>query len=226
METPLASIIATISATMGVAWASGINLYAVLLVLGLLGATGTMILPEHLQVLTHPAVILASGFMYLMEFCADKAPGVDSGWDAIHTFIRIPAGAVLAAGMVGQVDPALMVAAGVLGGTVTAGAHAFKAGGRILINASPEPFTNWTASVSEDLAAVGGVYLALTHPWIFLTLLVLFILLLVWLLPKMWQAIKTLFQSLARFFGAQPENRNIQIPASTDGRVDSPARPI
>ena len=194
-------IVQTLSATLGVAWASGINLYAALLVLGLLGATGSITLPEHLQLLSHPLVLVAAGFMYLVEFIADKIPGVDSGWDAIHTFIRIPAGAVLAAGMVGSVDPAVSLAAAVVGGGLAAGSHATKAGTRVLINTSPEPFSNWTASVSEDALTVGGVLLALNHPWLFLGLLLLFILLMIWLLPKIWRGVKGMFRFVGRLFG-------------------------
>ena len=194
-------IVQTISATLGVAWASGINLYAALLVIGLLGATGSIILPEHLQLLSHPLVLVAAGFMYLVEFIADKIPGVDSTWDAIHTFIRIPAGAVLAAGMVGSVDPAISLAAAVVGGGLAAGSHATKAGTRVLINTSPEPFSNWTASVSEDALTVGGIFLALNHPWLFLALLVLFILLMIWLLPKIWRGVKGIFRFFGRLFG-------------------------
>ena len=194
-------IVQTLSATLGVAWASGINLYAALLVLGLLGATGSITLPEHLQLLSHPLVLVAAGFMYLVEFIADKIPGVDSGWDAIHTFIRIPAGAVLAAGMVGSVDPAVSLAAAVVGGGLAAGSHATKAGTRVLINTSPEPFSNWTASVSEDALTVGGVLLALNHPWLFLGLLLIFILLMIWLLPKIWRGVKGMFRFIGRLFG-------------------------
>ncbi|MBR5998623.1 MAG: DUF4126 domain-containing protein [Deltaproteobacteria bacterium] len=194
-------IVQTISATLGVAWASGINLYAALLVIGLLGATGSITLPEHLQLLSHPLVLVAAGFMYLVEFIADKIPGVDSTWDAIHTFIRIPAGAVLAAGMVGSVDPAISLAAAVVGGGLAAGSHATKAGTRVLINTSPEPFSNWTASVSEDALTVGGIFLALNHPWLFLALLVLFILLMIWLLPKIWRGVKGIFRFFGRLFG-------------------------
>lgn len=204
MDSQLAQIVASISATLGIAWASGINLYAAVFVLGALGASGSIVLPEHLQVLAHPLVLVASGLMYLVEFFADKVPGVDSGWDAIHTFIRIPAGAVLAAGMVGSVDPALSVAAGLVGGSLTAATHATKAGSRALINTSPEPFTNWGASVTEDAVAVGGIFLALNHPWIFLCLLVLFILLMVWALPKLWRALKSIFRSIGRLFGGNP----------------------
>ena len=194
-------IVQTLSATLGVAWASGINLYAALLVIGLLGATGSIALPEHLQLLSHPLVLAASGFMYLVEFIADKIPGVDSGWDALHTFIRIPAGAVLAAGMAGSVDPAVSLAAAVVGGGIAAGSHATKAGTRVLINASPEPFSNWTASVSEDALTVGGIFLALNHPWLFLGLLLIFILLMIWLLPKIWRGVKGMFRFIGRLFG-------------------------
>ena len=206
MDSQFAQIVASISATLGVAWASGINLYAAVFVLGALGASGGIVLPEHLQVLSHPLVLVASGLMYLVEFFADKVPGVDSGWDAIHTFIRIPAGAALAAGMIGPVDPALSVAAGLVGGSLTAATHATKAGSRAVINTSPEPFTNWGASVTEDAVAVGGIFLALNHPWIFLGLLVLFILLMAWALPKLWRFLKGIFRAIGRLFGKKPDD--------------------
>src|SRR5690606_13897260 len=135
---------------MGVSWASGINLYAVLLVLGWGGSTGHIDLPAELSVLEDPLVIAAAGIMYFVEFFADKIPGIDSVWDAIHTFIRIPAGAMLAAGAVGDVTPALEIAAGILGGGIAATSHATKASTRLLINTSPEPVSNWSASLSED----------------------------------------------------------------------------
>ena len=124
----------TIALTMGLAWASGINLYAALLMLGLMGATGHVALPPGLEPLTHPLVIGAAGFMYCVEFFADKIPGVDNGWDSMHTFVRIPAGAVLAAAAVGDVSMPAQIAAALLGGTLSAGTHATKAGGRIMIN--------------------------------------------------------------------------------------------
>jgi len=117
----LDQIVNTISLTMGVAWASGINLYAAILVLGLLGITENIVLPDHLQILMNPLVIGAAGLMYIVEFIADKMPGVDTGWDTLHTFIRIPAGVLMAAGAVGDVNPALAVAAGILGGGLAAG---------------------------------------------------------------------------------------------------------
>jgi hypothetical protein len=193
----VASIIAL---TMGVAWASGINLYASIAMLGLLGATGNITLPPDLQILTNPVVILAACFMYLVEFATDKVPGVDSGWDALHTFIRIPAGAALAAGAVGNVSPAAALAAAIVGGGLAAGTHATKAGTRIMINTSPEPFSNWIASISEDIMVIGGLWTALYHPWLFLVLLLGFIFLMIWLLPKLWRGIKKLFSYLGRLF--------------------------
>lgn len=195
------TIIQTIALTMGVAWASGINLYAAVGMLGLGGAFGYIDLPANLEVVQDPVVILAAGFMYCVEFMADKTPGVDSGWDAIHTFIRIPAGALLAAGAVGDVAPALAVAAGIVGGGVTAATHATKAGTRVLINTSPEPFSNWGASLAEDLAVFAGLWAALAHPMVFLLAFIAFLLLLCWLLPKLWRGIATVFRRIGSWLG-------------------------
>jgi hypothetical protein len=191
-------LISTLALTMGTAWASGINLYATIATLGILGVTGNIVLPEQLHVLQEPIVIGAACLMYFVEFFADKTPGLDTGWDMIHSFIRIPAGAMLAAGAVGNVNPAVAVTAGILGGAVSATSHTFKAGSRVLINTSPEPFSNWAASVAEDIAVFAGLYAALHHPLLFLGIFALFILLCIWLLPKLWSAIKTLFSSLKR----------------------------
>ncbi len=193
-------VIATISLTMGVAWASGINLYATIGMLGIMGATGNIILPEQLLVLQDPLVIGAALLMYVVEFFADKTPGVDTGWDTLHSFIRIPAGVMLAAGAIGDVTPALVVAAGVLGGTVSATSHMVKAGSRVLINTSPEPFSNWTASVTEDVAVIAGLFAALHYPLLFLVLLLLFLVLSAWLIPKLWKGIKIVFSKIAAFF--------------------------
>lgn len=198
----LNTIIETISITMGTAWASGINLYATLLVLGLLGINDLITLPESLSVIEHPMVVGAAGFMYVVEFFADKVPGVDTGWDTLHTFIRIPAGVVLAAGVVGEADPAVVLAAGIVGGGISTATHAAKSGTRILINASPEPFTNWTASVVEDIAVISGIWAALMHPWIFLSAFVLFIVLMIFFLPRLWSAVKRFFSFLGRWFSA------------------------
>jgi hypothetical protein len=192
----------TLALAMGAGWASGINLYAAILVLGFLGATGRMDLPQGLEVLSDPLVMFAAGVMYVVEFFADKVPGVDTAWDTLHTFIRIPAGALLAAHAVGDVGAGTELAAALLGGGMAAASHAAKAGTRVLINTSPEPFTNWTASVVEDLGVVGGLVTAVNHPLVFLGLLALFLLLLVWLLPKLWRGIKRVFGAIGRLFGA------------------------
>jgi len=187
----------TIALALGVAWASGINLYATILMLGLLGATGGIVLPPELQVLAHPGVIAAAAFMYVVEFFADKVPGLDSAWDAVHTFIRIPAGAVLAAGALGPVDPGAQIAAALLGGAFSAGSHLAKASCRLAINASPEPFSNWGASLLEDVLVVAGLYAALHHPLALLGLLALFFGSAVWLLPKLFRALRAGFAKLA-----------------------------
>ncbi|WP_320041828.1 DUF4126 domain-containing protein [uncultured Desulfobacter sp.] len=202
-------IIKAIALSMGAAWASGINLYATVFVLGILGATGNLVLPQNLEILSDPVVLWASGFMYCVEFFADKTPGVDTGWDAIHTFIRIPAGVMLAAGAVGDVNPSLALAAGILGGGLTAGSHLTKSGSRLLINTSPEPFSNWIASVLEDVAVIGGILVALHNPVLFLAFLTGFICLIVWLLPKIWRGIKMLFAKIKSFFNKEEPR---QIP--------------
>ena len=192
----------TLALTMGVAWASGINLYAAIFMLGFMGTTGNIELPADLQILSDPMVMTAAGFMYCVEFFTDKIPGVDTGWDGIHTFIRIPAGAILAAGAVGEVGTAAQLAAGIAGGTLATGTHLTKAGSRVMINTSPEPVSNWFASVGEDVAVIAGLWTALTHPILFLVLLVLFILLMIWLLPKIWRGIKKVFGYLGRLLGS------------------------
>ena len=198
-----------IALMMGTAWASGINLYATILVLGWMGSTGQVDLPPALDVLTDPAVMLAAGVMYFVEFFADKTPGVDSGWDAIHTFIRIPAGAIMAAGTAQGLDigPAAELVAGLLGGTLAATSHATKAGSRLLINTSPEPVTNWVASITEDVAVVGGLWASLNHPWWFLGALAIFLVLVAWLLPRIWRALKRVARAVRRWFSGSPDDK-------------------
>jgi hypothetical protein len=193
--------ITVIALTLGVGWASGINLYAAILALGVMHTTGAIVLPQDLEILASPLVIFAAGFMYLVEFVTDKIPGIDSGWDALHTFIRIPAGAILAAQAVGDVSPALTLAAGLVGGSLAATSHFTKAGTRLMINASPEPFSNWTASLAEDVAVIGGLWMALQYPAVFLVLLVAFIALVVWLTPKFFRGLRALFRRIAGWFG-------------------------
>lgn len=195
-------VVPYIALSMGVAWASGINLYAAVLVLGLLGMTGKIPLPEDLQVLQSPIVIAVAGFMYCVEFFADKVQGVDSAWDVLQTFIRIPAGAILAATVVGDVDPAIALSAALLGGGLTMGTHLTKASTRLLVNTSPEPFSNIGASLAEDTLVVGGLMTALYYPSLFLVFLVAFVALMIWLLPILWRALKGIYVSLKGLFGA------------------------
>lgn len=188
----------TLTLAVGGAWASGINLYATALTFGLLNAFGVIDLPPELEVLGSWWMISIAGTMYLVEFVADKIPGVDSVWDIIHSFIRIPAGAAIAAGAVGGFSGGLggdvgSVLALLAGGTVAAGSHVTKAGTRAVINTSPEPFTNWAASVTEDVAVVGGLIFAVIQPIVFVIGLIIFVLLAIWLMPKIWRGIKRVF---------------------------------
>lgn len=214
----LDQITSMIALSMGVAWASGINLYATVLMLGVLSNMGHLTLPPGLEIVADPLVLIAAGFMYCVEFFADKTPGVDTGWDGLHTFIRIPAGAALAAGAVGDLSPAVELAAALTGASLAAGSHALKSGTRVLINTSPEPLTNWTASFSEDLLVIGGLWTALNHPLWFLGGLILFIALLVWLLPKLWRGIRKVFAAVARFF------RGRSGPGNDDPLMDTATR--
>jgi hypothetical protein len=191
----------------GLAWASGIRLYATIFIIGMLGRFGYLHLPGQLLVLQHTWVLMASGIMVIGEFLADKVPGFDSVWDAIHTFVRIPAGAFLAWGAMGDTTPAAQVAAAIVGGLITGGTHLAKSGGRAAINTSPEPISNWTASFGEDGLVLGGLFLAITHPLAFLILLVLFLALIAWLLPKV-------FRFLAGIFRRLPSNESKPIAAT------------
>lgn len=221
----LNDISAILALSMGVAWASGINLYATMAMLGYLGATGNIALPEELLILQNPLVIGAAGFMYCVEFFVDKTPGVDTGWDAMHTFIRIPAGAMLAAGAVGELGPGVELAAAIVGGGLSAGSHATKAGSRVLINTSPEPVSNWTASISEDVIVIGGLWTALNHPWLFLGLLLLFIILMIWLLPKLWKGIKAVFAAIGRFISGRRAEANDSGSAGVNHTEQAAAAP-
>ena len=189
----------TIAATLG--FASGLRLYAVLFVVGAAGWLGWVELPPGLAVLAHPLVLAASGFMCAVEFFADKIPAVDSLWDAAHTLIRIPAGAALAASVFGDSSSATMLAAAILGGTLAAGSHFTKAGSRMLINTSPEPFSNWGTSLTEDLAVGALLWLAFAHPAVALVVLALLVALVIWLLPRVWRAIRRIVLRILGWFG-------------------------
>lgn len=189
---------------LGTAWTSGINLYATVAALGIAQAAGLVQLPPGLEVLGHPAVIAVAVAMYFIEFFADKVPYVDSGWDAVHTFIRVPAGALLAARALGPTNPALEVVAVLAGGTVALAAHGTKATTRLAINASPEPFTNWAASIAEDVVALLGVWAALQHPLVMLSLVLAFVAFAAYLVPKIGRGLRTLFRRLTTRDGPSP----------------------
>lgn len=193
--------LASLATAAGLGWASGIRLYAVVFFLGLLQFSGIYTLPADLQTLGNPWVMGASGFMFLVEFLADKIPGFDSVWDAAQTFIRIPAGALLAAAAVAGGDPGMGIAAAILGGAVAASSHITKASSRALINTSPEPFSNWIASFSEDALSIGAVWAALVYPLIFLGFLIVFFILAIWLLPKLWRGLKRVIASIRQLIG-------------------------
>jgi hypothetical protein len=157
------------------AWGAGLRLYLVVFLFGLASFLGYWQLPEHLTLLAHPLVLFASGFMTIVELFADKLPFLDTIWDAIHTFIRIPAGAALAASVFGDAGAAVTLAAALLGGTLTATTHFTKASTRAAVNTSPEPFSNAAVSFTEDALVAGGSWLAIAQPGIFLALLAVFI---------------------------------------------------
>ncbi len=197
-------------------WASGVRLYAVLFVVGGLGWLGLVDLPRGLQVLQHPWVLGASGFMVAIEFFADKIPGVDSVWDVVHTFIRIPAGAALAASVFSDAPTAGTLAAAILGGSLAAGAHFAKTGTRAMINTSPEPFSNWAASFGEDLAVGTLLWLAFTHPVAAAIVLLVLVALMAWLIPKLWRFIA---RFVRRLTGAR-EPINAAAADAREGRVE------
>ncbi|MCK9379615.1 MAG: DUF4126 domain-containing protein [Sulfuritalea sp.] len=181
----------------GLGWASGFRLYTSLFVVGLAGRLGWIVLPEGLRLLEQPWVLGAAGLMLVVEFFADKIPLLDSVWDTVHTFVRIPAGAALAAMVFGGQGVEWQTAMAILGGTLAAGTHFTKAGARAMINASPEPFTNIAASSGEDLVALTGLWLMFAHPWLTLALLLFQIALIVWLLPILWRSIAGVIRGLS-----------------------------
>jgi hypothetical protein len=182
-------------------WASGIRLYAVLFIVGGLGYLGAMPLPGGLALLAHPYVLVASFVMFAVEFVADKVPLFDSFWDTLQTFVRIPAGAALAASVFGDASGAIALAAAILGGTLAAGSHLAKSGSRMAINTSPEPFSNWAASLGEDVAVGVVLWLAWEHPAVALVVLALLVLFMLWLIPKVWRFLARLFGRLRDPFG-------------------------
>jgi len=177
--------LAALAIALGAGWASGLNTYAVVLVLGLGQSFGLVALPHDLQVLGSPWVLAVATLLFALNFLADKIPYIDSLNDLLHTVVRIPAGAVLAFGAADQTTPEIAVIAALLGGTLAAGSHLAKTGARALINTTPEPFSNIAASLATDALVIAGLVLAITHPITFMCLLALFVAGLIWLLPKL-----------------------------------------
>ena len=183
-------------------FASGIRLYAVLLIAGLVGYAGWVELPGGLVILQLPWVLAASGAMFAVEFVADKIPGVDTVWDSIQTFIRIPAGAALAAGVFGGMDSVVWTTiAAIVGGSLAATSHFTKAGTRAAANTSPEPFSNIGLSVTEDIGIAGLMWLVLSYPLIALAIVIVLLILAIWLLPKLFRFIARVLRAL---FGSAP----------------------
>lgn len=191
-------LISQIALSLGLAWASGIRFYCVVFVFGLLQRLGYITLPSDLALLSHDWVLAVSGVMLLGEFVADKVPAFDSFWDGLQTFVRVPGGALLAWGAFGDQGPAAQLAITVLGGSLAAGTHLGKTGTRALVNHSPEPFSNWFSSFAEDGLVLGGLWLLYAHPVIFLGLLAVFVVLLIWLLPKVWRSLAWVFNTVFR----------------------------
>lgn len=182
------------------AWGAGLRLYLVVFVVGMLGKLGYVPLPDALKLLTNPIVLGAAGFMAFIEFFADKIPWLDSAWDAVHTFLRIPAGAALAAGMLGDSGEGVAMAAALIGGTLTAGTHFGKAGTRAVANTSPEPFSNIGLSLAEDTLVAGGLALAIANPVIFLVLLLIFVIALVVLIRFILKGLTVVISKLSARF--------------------------
>ena len=179
---------------MGSAWLSGINLYAAVLTMGLLQRFNLAHLPGDLGGLSETWVIVLSGVLYLVEFIADKIPAVDSAWDAVHTFIRIPAGAILAASAFAHFDPKVRLAALLVGGGVALSSHGMKAATRVAVNASPEPFSNILISLTEDAVAFGSAVLMVFHPVVILIVAGISVTIAIWIVPKILRALRRLFR--------------------------------
>jgi hypothetical protein len=198
--------IEALSLALGTAWTSGINLYATVAALGIASRMELIHLPQNLEVLAHPAVIAIACIMYVIEFFADKVPYFDSAWDLLHTFIRVPAGAVLAARSLGDMNPALELTAMLAGGAIALAAHGTKATTRLAINASPEPFSNWAASITEDLTVLGSIWMIFNHPIVMMILILIFLGLVAWLVPKIFRLAKRGLEALRnKMRGVKPD---------------------
>lgn len=190
----------TISLALGTAWTSGINLYATVTVLGLLQKLASVKLPGGLDVLDNWWIIGVAAFLYIVEFFADKVPYLDSVWDVLHTFIRVPAGVVVAYAATDNLDPSIYIPAALLGGGLAFASHGTKAAARMGANLSPEPVSNWTLSIVEDIIAFVGSLLAVFAPAAIAVVLILFLLFFFWIFPKFVRAVGRIFRAVAAFF--------------------------
>lgn len=197
-------VIQTLGLALGASWTAGINLYATVAVLGLLQRFGFTELPGGLEVLGSWWLIGLALFMYAIEFVADKVPYVDSVWDAIHTFVRVPAGAVLALSATTNLSASVQVVALLLGGSLAFSTHGTKATLRATANASPEPFTNWALSLSEDVLAVGAIVFAVFNPVAILFVILIFLLIFAWIFPKVVRRLKRMLMSVKSLFRNTP----------------------
>jgi len=184
----------------GAAWTSGINLYATVAALGLLEHYKLVRLPGELHVLDNWLVIGVAAGLYCVEFFADKVPYVDTVWDAVHTFIRVPAGAALAAAATSDVSPVVQIIALLVGGGLALSTHGTKATVRAAANVSPEPVTNWVLSFVEDVIAVGAVVLSVLHPVVILVVVAVFLVVFAWLVPKVFRRLRRIARAARDFF--------------------------
>ncbi len=200
----------TLGVAMGSAWLSGINLYATVVTLGLLQKFSFVKLPGELSILSNGWVLGVAGVMYAVEFVADKIPAVDSAWDAVHTFIRVPAGAIMAATAFADFDPTVKTIAMIVGGGVALGSHGLKATTRLAANTSPEPVSNIALSIGEDIFTFGSAILMVISPVAILVMVVLFIILLIWLIPKIYRTLRWLMHKFRSLFGNVPEEKAVE----------------
>ena len=198
------NLLSILGLAFGAAWSSGINLYATVATLGLLQHYQVAHLPGGLQVLDNWVVIGVALFMYAVEFVADKVPLVDTLWDALHTFIRVPAGAIVAGAATSDLNPTVQVVALLLGGGLALSTHGTKATARAAVNTSPEPFSNWTLSILEDVITIGAAVLAVLNPVVMLVVILIFLLLLAWILPKVLRRLRGMLAAARNFFRGKP----------------------
>ena len=196
-------LFSTLALALGSAWTSGINLYATVTVLGLLQKFGATKLPGGLDALDNWWIIGVAAFLYLVEFFADKIPYVDSVWDAIHTFIRVPAGAVVAYAATNQMDATFYIIAALLGGGLAFSSHGTKAAVRAGANLSPEPVSNWVLSIVEDIIAFVGAILAVFAPVLIAIVLIIFVIFFAWFAPKAFRALRRIFGAMRAFFAGE-----------------------